>query len=542
MDQINFKEIIRSEFKKCAADPEYFMKRYCYIQEPKRGRILANLFPYQSEAIHDIRDEQFNIYLKARQTGLSTVVALYSLWLMLFHKDKSILVIATKQETAKNLITKVQFAYDQLPVWLRIPATEKHKLSLKLENGSFILASSAAGDAGRSFALSLLILDEAAFIKNAHEIWIASQPALSTGGHAVLISTPNGVGNFFHKVWTAATEGNTDDESLKKMKFKATKIDWTKDPRRNPEWRDEQSVLMGERESRQEFDAEFLGSGLSVFDDFMVEEIRLKDEIEPLEKTGFDGNLWRWQYADPGRSYIVSADVARGDAADYSTFHVIDVESCEQVVEYRGKIGTTQFAHMLMAIAMEYGGALLIVERENHGWAVIQEIINHSYPNLFYMSKDRQVVEIERNLTNRYNQQDKQLVPGFSTSVKTRPLIINRLDTYMREDAVRLHSKRTFNELRTFIWENGKAQAQEGYNDDLIMALCIGLWVRDTAMKLHQEGQQITKAALDGIRRTEQPFQGMYTPNHMMHDPFKMTFGQQPNGSSDDEDLRWLIS
>jgi phage terminase large subunit-like protein len=154
------KKIVAQEYVKCAKDPAYFMRKYCYIQHPKRGRILFNLYPFQEKVLHLFRDNQYIITLKSRQLGISTLAAGYSLWLMLFHKDKNVLALATTQETAKNLVSKVIFMYEELPKWLQLPSTEKNKLSLRLKNGSRIKAKSSNPDAARSEAVSLLLIDE----------------------------------------------------------------------------------------------------------------------------------------------------------------------------------------------------------------------------------------------------------------------------------------------------------------------------------------------------------------------------------------------
>src|SRR5210317_2610767 len=191
----DIKTLIREEWVECAKDPVYFFKKYCYIQHPHRGKILFNLYPFQEDLMSSVNDNRFNVILKSRQLGISTLSAGYSLWLMLFHEDKNILVIATKQEVAKNLVTKVRYMHENLPSWLRGDTEEDNKLSLRLGNGSTIKATSASGDAGRSEALSMLIIDEAAFIKGIDSIWASAQSTLSTGGKAIVLSTPNGVGN-----------------------------------------------------------------------------------------------------------------------------------------------------------------------------------------------------------------------------------------------------------------------------------------------------------------------------------------------------------
>ena len=165
----NIKQIIKEEYIKCAKDPVYFFKKYCYIQHPSRGKILFNLYDFQEDLMDAVSENRFNVILKSRQLGISTLSAGYSLWLMLFQEDKNVLVIATKQEVAKNLVTKVRFMHQNLPSWLRGNTEEDNKLSLRLKNGSQIKATSAAGDAGRSEALSLLVIDEAAFIDRIDE-------------------------------------------------------------------------------------------------------------------------------------------------------------------------------------------------------------------------------------------------------------------------------------------------------------------------------------------------------------------------------------
>ena len=246
----DIKDIIRQEYVKCAGDPAHFMRKYCYIQNPTRGRVLFNLYPFQDKVLNLWKDNPYSIVLKSRQLGISTLIAGYSLWLMLFHKDKNVLCIATKQETAKNMVTKVKFMYENLPSWLRIPADEKNKLTLRLSNGSQVKAVSAASDAGRSEAVSMLIIDEAAFIEGIDEIWASAQQTLATGGGAVVLSTPYGVGNWFHKTWVRAEAQEND--------FLPIKLPWYVHSERNEAWRKRQDELLGDPKlAAQECDCDF---------------------------------------------------------------------------------------------------------------------------------------------------------------------------------------------------------------------------------------------------------------------------------------------
>ena len=521
----SLKAIIAEEYKKCASDPIYFMRKYCMIQHPVRGKIPFHLYPFQEETLTEFKNHRYNIILKSRQTGISTLTAGFSLWKMLFNDDFNVLVIATKQEVAKNLVTKVRVMNSYLPSWLKLTTIEDNKLSLRYSNGSQIKATSAAGDAGRSEALSLLVFDEAAFIDKIEEIWVSAQSTLSTGGNAIILSTPNGVGNFFHKTWVGAEEGTNG--------FNHIRLHWSVHPERNQDWRDEQETLLGPKGAAQECDCDFVSSGDSVIEPQILQFYKETYVQEPVEKGGFDGNLWKWQYPNYNKSYIVVADVARGDSSDYSAAHVIDVEDSEQVAEYKGKLDTKDFGNFLVSLATEYNNALLVIENANIGWATIQQVIDRNYPNLYYMSKDLKYVDVEHQHSNRYRAQDRGMVAGFSTTSRTRPLIISKLEEYVREKSVIIRSIRTIDELFTFIWMNGRAEAMRGYNDDLTMSLAISLWVRDTALRLRQEGIDLTKQAIDSI--SSHTYSGVYGGNDRDENPWQMDVG------GDVEDLtKWL--
>ena len=483
----DIKKIIAQEYIKCAKDPAYFMRKYCYIQHPTRGRILFNLYPFQEKVLHLFRDNQYLITLKSRQLGISTLAAAYSLWLMLFHKDKNVLALATTQATARNLVSKTMFMYDQLPKWLKLPAVEKNKLSLRLKNGSKITAKSSNADAARSEAVSLLLIDEAAFIDNIQETFTAAQQTLATGGQCMALSTPNGIGNWFHQTWDKAESGENS--------FLPIKLPWTVHPERNQQWREQQDQDLGPRMAGQECDCDFLASGDTVFepDDMMFyEQTYLK---EPLEKRGVDTNLWIWEGVDYTKSYMVVADVARGDSADYSAFHIFDVETCTQVGEYKGKLSPKDYGNVLVGIATEYNQALLVVENANIGWATIEQIMERQYSNLYYSSTSQ--METVESYMSKF-ERDK-LVPGFTMSVRTRPLVIAKMIEYIRERGVTIQSKRLIGEMRVFVWKNGKPQAQTNYNDDLLISCATALYVRDTALRLRQQGMDLARAQLSSF-------------------------------------------
>ncbi len=522
--QGQLKDVIKQEYVKCAADPIYFLKKYCLIQHPIKGKIPFQLYDFQEKTVEDFVQHRFNIILKARQLGISTLTAGYSLWMMTFHLDKNILVIATKQEVAKNLVTKVRVMHANLPKWLKQPCVEDNKLSLRYKNGSQIKAVSSGEDSGRSEALSLLILDEAAFIEKIDTIWAAASQTLSTGGQCIALSTPNGVGNWFHKTWMDAEDGLND--------FNFMKLFWTVHPDRGQEWRDEQDALLGPSLAAQECDCDFITSGQSVVDGIILEEYRTTQVKEPIEKRGIDSNVWVWESPNYTRDYIVCADVSRGDSTDYSAFHVIDIENVEQVAEYKGRISTRDYGNMLVNIATEYNNALLVIENNNIGWATIQQVIDRGYDNLFYMSKDLQYVDTHKQINNKINRLEKQVIPGFTLTQKTRPLVIAKLEEFFREKLSVVHSQRLIDELFVFIYNGSRAEAMRGYNDDLVMSYAMGLWIRDTALRLRAEGIELQKQAVSSINSN----QGAYTANDTEQSSWVMDVNKKR------ESLEWLIN
>ena len=530
MAQPNVKQIIQQEYIKCARDPIYFMKKYCMIQHPTRGRIKFNLYPFQEGVLKLLNKHERNIILKSRQLGISTLSAGMALWQMIFQKDTNVLVIATKQDTAKNLVTKVKFMYENLPSWLKLGFEENNKLALRLKNGSQVKAVSATSDAGRSEAISLLIIDEAAFIEQnrIEEIWGASQQTLSTGGKAIVLSTPNGTGNFFHKMWVKGEEGLNG--------FNCIRLPWTVHPERNQAWRDQQEDELGLRMASQECDCDFTTSGNTVFAPELMSYYEQTTIIDPLERRGIDGSFHVWEYPDYSRKYLVVADVARGDSKDYSAFHIIDIEECKQIGEFKAQIGTKEFGHMLVTVATEYNNALLVIENANIGWNTIQVVIDRGYKNLYYSPKGDAATNADSFLARGYDITDTtKMVPGFTMSMKSRPLVIGKLDAYLRDKSIIIQGKRTLEEMRTFIWKHGRAEAQGGYNDDLVMSLATACYVRDTALKFAQQGIDITHAALSNWKKHET---AVYSSNGVNKKEAGWTQDMGEHGS---QDLTWLL-
>ena len=473
-------EIVK-EILKSGKDPVYFIDNYARISHPLEGLIPFKLYPFQRELLKDFNDHRFNVILKARQLGISTTTAAYVAWMMLFHRNKNILVIATKFQTAGNLVKKVKHIIKNLPPWLQIANIDiDNRASFVLSNGSEITASSTSGDAGRSEALSLLVIDEAAHVEGLDELWTGLYPTLSTGGRCIALSTPNGVGNWFHQAYVDAEQEQND--------FFPTTLPWEVHPDRDMEWFEKETRNMSRRQIAQELECNFNMSGETVIhpDDLTWIESTIK---EPQYRTGFDRNLWIWEKAVSGNNYLLSADVARGDGKDSSTLHIIKLETMEIVAEYQGKPTPDVYADMLNSIGKEYNNGMIVVENNSVGFAVLSKLRELGYNNIYFSIKS----------THEYVEQVQaehmsNAIAGFSTTSKTRPLIIAKMEEFIRNKLITIYSSRTLNEFKTFIWNNGRPEAMRSYNDDLTMALAIACWVRDTAFEAGRLEQQYRDA------------------------------------------------
>ena len=525
--QPSISDAIKQELIRCKQDPVYFMKKYYTIQHPTRGRMTFNLYPFQEKVLRLLQRNDYTIINKSRQLGISTLTSAFALWMMLFEQDKNVLVLATTQATAKNMVTKVRFAYDNLPKWMQLPVLEHNRLSLRLKNGSQVKAVSAATDSARSEAVSLLVIDEAAFIDRIEDIFTAAQQTLATGGRCIALSTPNGVGNWFHKEFTRAQTGEN--------KFTPISLPWTVHPERTQEWRNEQDASLGKRNAAQECDCDFTTSGNTFLEPETLNWYQLNTVREPKERRDIGQSYWLWDYPNPMNTYAVIADVARGDGADFSTFHVIEVDTATQVAEYKDQIGTKEFARKLVSVAIEWNNAMLVVENANIGWDVVTTIQEMGYPSLYYSPKSEIIGTQIELYVEKFDRGDG-MVPGFSMNQRTRPLVLEKARSFMEEKSVTIRSQRLLDELRVFIWKNGKAQALQGYNDDLVMAYSTGLFLRDTAIRFRQTAMDLAYASLNSYTRTTQDFK-VYTPNlhNNQNNPWKMQVGDNQ------DDITWLL-
>lgn len=278
-------------------------------------------------------------------------------------------------------------------------------------------------------------------------------------------------------------------------------------------------------------DVDFLTSGATVVEPETLAYYETEVVKEPLQKRGIGDDLWIWSFPDYTKSYMVVADVARGDSSDYSAFHVLDIMTLEQVAEYKGKVDPTTYGRMLVAISIEYNNALLVIENTGIGYSTIQVALDLNYSNIHYSYRNDPFLDENIHLAKNLDLKNKKdMVPGFTTSHVVRPILVSKIEMYFRERTPKIYSKRTLDELRVFIYKSARGEAEKGFNDDLVMALAIGLFLRDTAIKMRQMGIELTKRSLDRTHKI------IHKPSSSGNDPWKV-----PNGRGGTNDLRWLL-
>jgi len=479
------------EIIRCGKQPDYFFNNYVKIQHPVRGLIKFDTFEFQDKCVSTFIDERFSIVLKSRQLGMSTLAAAYSLWMAIFQRDKNILVIATKLSVAQNFITKVKTMLRSVPKWLVMPElTSNNKQLLEFSNGSSVKAIPTSDDAGRSESLSLLIVDEAAFVKNFDELWMGLYPTISTGGRVVILSTPNGVGGQYYKLYTDAEAGVNE--------FKAIKLPWDVHPERDKEWFEETTKNLSDRQIAQEYLCDFAASGETFLSSNDIEYIR-QTVRQPIERSGPSSCVWTWKYPLSEHEYIISADVSRGDSRDYSTFHIIDIDESECVAEYKGKIPPDRFGELLAEYGKKYNNALVCPENNSYGYATILKLKEIDYPNMYF--KRRKAVFIGDYIPDC----DPDLA-GFTTSGRTRSLILTKLEEVLRNKMIKIYSTRFYEELKTFVWIGSKAQGMKGHNDDLVMSFAIGVWLFDSVDGYSKSNRDINDAMLKAMSVTRNTY------------------------------------
>ena len=519
----------QKEYIKCAADPIYFLNNYGFVFNAKKRMVTKmTCFPYQENCLTDFNDFQNNIILKSRQTGLSVITAGYVAWRLLFRKDEKILIVANDGDGAVRFLATVKQFLDYTPGWLSPGGGERpidNQKFIKLSNNSYAQAKASSPQAGRGDSLTLLVLDETAFIEHAESIWMAAGMALSaTQGKCIMISTPNGTGNLYHGTWEGAEDKSND--------FHFNTVHWTENEfcaeglelRTNKDGEDEQWSPWYEEQCRrykfdnvkiaQELDLSFEGSKRLAIENELISKYEKRFMLDNYKeimknKTYYDYRKPKGErFVDyetdfhvfkkfiPGHNYLIGNDVARGDGSDFSTSHVIDIDTLEVVAEFKGHLAPDIFAVLIYNVAHDYGEAYVVVEANSFGLGTCIDLNRKMNYKKMYFSKSIQEIYVR---PYDYKIVEDEIIPGFQTTKRTRPLIVNNFRSHLRDGSLRIYSKRIMSELRSFIQKGDRPEAEKGKHDDLIMALCIALYVRDTEYQSALDSKEMYKGLLDGM-------------------------------------------
>jgi hypothetical protein len=462
---IQFTEDQIIEFLKCKDDPVYFAKNYVKIVTLDHGLQPFQMYPFQEKLVNNFHKHRFNICKMPRQTGKSTTVVSFLLHYAVFNDNVNIGILANKAATARELLDRLQTAYENLPKWMQQGIISWNKGSLELENGSKILAASTSASAVRGMSFNILFLDEFAFVPNhiADSFFASVYPTITSGKNTkvIIVSTPHGM-NHFYRMWHDAEKG--------KNEYIFTDVHWSEVPGRDEEWKKQTIANTSEQQFKVEFECEFLGSV-----DTLIAPSKLRSLVYDHPKTRSGGlDL----YIDPieNHDYLITVDVARGVGNDYSAFIVMDITEFPHrvVAKYRNnEIKPMLFPSIIHEIATSYNDAYILCEVNDIGDQVASILqYDLEYKNLLMCSMRGRAGQI---VGQGFSGKKTQLGVKMSKTVKKVGCL--NLKTMIEEDKLIFNDYEIMSELTTFIQKHNSFEAEEGCNDDLAMCLVIYAWI-----------------------------------------------------------------
>ena len=453
------------EFVKCKQDPVYFAKNYVKIVTLDKGLQSFAMYPFQEKLVNNFHQHRFNICKMPRQTGKSTTVVSFLLHYAVFNDNVNIGILANKAATARELLDRLQTAYENLPKWMQQGIISWNKGSLELENGSKILAASTSASAVRGMSFNILFLDEFAFVPNhiADSFFASVYPTITSGKSTkvIIVSTPHGM-NHFYRMWHDAERG--------KNEYIFTDVHWSEVPGRDEIWKAQTIANTSEAQFKVEFECEFLGSV-----DTLIAPSKLRSLVYDHPKTRSGGLD---VYIDPQQQhdYVVTVDVARGVGNDYSAFTVIDITQFPHkvVAKYRNnEIKPMLFPSIIQEVASSYNEAFILCEVNDIGDQVASILqYDLEYKNLLMCSMRGRAGQI---VGQGFSGKKTQLGVKMSKTVKKVGCL--NLKTMIEEDKLYLNDYEIISELTTFIQKHNSFEAEEGCNDDLAMCLVIYAWL-----------------------------------------------------------------
>lgn len=462
----NFTQKEIDEFIKCADDPVYFSTTYMKIVNVDKGLMPFEMWDFQQDMLRSFHEERFSICKLPRQVGKTTTSVAYLLHFILFNQNVNVAILANKSSTAREIMSRLQLAFEYLPFFLKQGVREWNKGSIELANGSKALADSTSGSSVRGRSFNVIFLDEFAFVPNniAEAFFMSTYPTISSGNttKVIIVSTPNGM-NLFYKMWIEATE--------KKSLYKPIEIHWSMVPGRDEKWKETTIRNTSVDQFRQEFECEFIGSTNT-----LIHPVKLRSLVwhDPIRKDMSDC-FHIFKEPEPNNTYVLTVDVAEGLNLDYSTFSIIDVTQFpyRQVAKYRNnKIAPLLLPTVVLQAARMYNDAFVLVEINSIGLQV-SDILHHelAYENL---------IKIE--MKGKQGQQHtpgfkKKIAYGLKTNKQTKAIGCANLKTLVESDKLIINDYDTIQELMTFSADKQSFKAEEGNNDDLAMTLVHFGWL-----------------------------------------------------------------
>jgi hypothetical protein len=475
--KVNFSEEQIVEFMRCAdpdTGPEYFMSNYFYIQHPVRGKMLYQPFEYQRKLIDTYHQNRFSISLMPRQTGKTTSAAGYLLWFAMFRPDSTILIAAHKYTGAQEIMQRVRYAYELCPDWVRAGVTSYNKGSIDFENGSRIVSQTTTETTGRGMSITLLYCDEFAFVRPtiAKEFWTSISPTLSTGGKAIITSTPNSDEDQFAFIWKQANKcfdefGNPRTDGLGANGFRAYQARWDEHPDRNEQWKAEEIGRIGEERFRREHGCEFL-----IYDETLINSITLS-ELQGRDPVELQGQVRWYQKPQREKTYVIGLDPSLGTGGDPAAIQVFELPTMIQVAEWQHNKTPIQRQVTILKEICEYlyetigtqNDIYYSVENNTLGEAALVVIAEFGEENIKGTFLSQPVKTGQARIHRK----------GFTTTNKTKLAVCAKLKNLVENRKMIICSKNLISELKTFVASGAGFAAKIGETDDLVTSTLLVL-------------------------------------------------------------------
>ena len=455
------------EYTRCMKDPIYFIQNYIKIVSLDEGLVPFSLYDFQKEMVGTFHNNRFTICKLPRQSGKSTTIIAYLLHYVLFNASVNVAILANKAATARDLLGRLQLAYEHMPKWLQQGVMSWNKGSLEVENGSKILASSTSASAVRGGSYNIIFLDEFAYVPAnvAEQFFSSVYPTISSGKttKVMIVSTPHGM-NMFYKLWTDAEEERNE--------YVPIEVHWSEVPGRDEEWKAQTIKNTSESQFNTEFECEFLGSIDTLISPSKLRQLAYRAPI--ASNAGLDGHI----HPEEGRTYFLSADVSRGTKNDYSAFTVIDVTEMPYkiVAKYKdNEIKPLIFPQKIYDVARAYNQAYVLIEVNDIGEQVANTLqFDLEYDNLCMASMRGRAGQV---LGGGFSGGRAQL--GVRTTKAVKKIGCSNLKQMVEDNKLIVEDIDVISELSTFIVKGASFEADEGCNDDLVACLFTFAWATD---------------------------------------------------------------